>query len=354
MELLGDFPQDHAFVDLLMSDVPGEADLQLLIRDTEDKLKLNASSIEQNLRELQGKIGEAWVGERAPSPTECLQWFSQRNLASLKPISTGHQELLDFLKSVQQLLKTEEAREEAVLQLLLNISSQCGVSFPSSGTLSVQGHTPVPPVCSVRDDLALEVQETWDDIRFLLRRHLLDRLQLSEEPSQTAQSAEGSNLNSRVPPRIHILQQLSFLYPESEVLTKYQALQSRMVLGLLRSTQTCSPGGERGFNRLALGFQDISPAFCTMLSEEIHVLNGVAEPHSILAFLNQAYLSTLTQELSALMEREVEAMQKDNTAPGAKVGKGSNKKSAVEAWLRERLWVSGERRTSYHGMLSKH
>ncbi|KAG9261881.1 hypothetical protein AMEX_G25492 [Astyanax mexicanus] len=329
MELLGDFPQDHAFVDLLMSDVPGEADLQLLIRDTEDKLKLNASSIEQNLRELQGKIGEAWVGERAPSPTECLQWFSQRNLASLKPISTGHQELLDFLKSVQQLLKTEEAREEAVLQLLLNISSQCGVSFPSSGTLSVQGHTPVPPVCSVRDDLALEVQETWDDIRFLLRRHLLDRLQLSEEPSQTAQSAEGSNLNSRVPPRIHILQQLSFLYPESEVLTKYQALQSRMVLGLLRSTQTCSPGGERGFNRLALGFQDISPAFCTMLSEEIHVLNGVAEPHSILAFLNQAYLSTLTQELSALMEREVEAMQKDNTAPGAKVGKGSNKKSAV-------------------------
>ncbi|XP_072520951.1 uncharacterized protein KIAA0825 homolog isoform X2 [Salminus brasiliensis] len=329
MELLGDFPHDHDFVDLLMSDVPGEVDLQLLIRDTEEKLRLNGSSIEQNLRELQGKIGEAWIGERTPSPTECLQWFSQRNLGSLKPISTGHQELLDFLRSVQQLLKTKEACEEATLQLLLNISSQCGVAFPSSSPLSEQGHTPVSPVCSVRDDLALEVQETWDDVRFLLRRYLLGRLQPEEEPSQLGQSTEGSGVSSRVPQRIHILQQLFFLYPETDVLAKYQALQSRTVLGLLRSTQTCSPGGERGFDRLALGFQDVSPAFCSMLSEEIHVLNGIAEPHCILVFLNQAYLSTLTQELSSLMEKEVEATLKDNTAHGGKAGKSTNKKSAV-------------------------
>lgn len=43
MEWLGDFPHDHAFVDLLMPDVPGEVDLQLLIRDTEEKLRLNAN-----------------------------------------------------------------------------------------------------------------------------------------------------------------------------------------------------------------------------------------------------------------------------------------------------------------------
>uniref|UniRef100_A0AAR2L095 KIAA0825 n=1 Tax=Pygocentrus nattereri TaxID=42514 RepID=A0AAR2L095_PYGNA len=330
MEWLGDFPHDHAFVDLLMSDVPGEVDLQHLIRDTEEKLKLNASSIEQNLRELQGKIGEAWIGERVPSPTECLQWFSQRNLSSLKPISTGYQELLDFLKALQHLLKTQEAREEAVLQLLLNISSQCGVAFPCSGPLSEQAHSPVPPVCSVQDDLALEVQETWDDVRLLLRRHLLDKLQPAEEPSQSGQSAEGTIIGSRVAQKILILQQLSFLYPETEVLVKYQVLQSRRVLGLLRSTQTCSPGGERGFDRLALGFQTASPSFCAMLSEEIHILNGIAEPHSILTFLNQAYLSTLAQELSILMAREVEAVLKDNTARGGKTGKSSSKKSAVE------------------------
>lgn len=213
--------------------------------------------------------------------------------------------------------------------MLLNISSQCGVAFPCSGPLSEQAHSPVPPVCTIRDDLTLDVQETWDDIRHLLQRHLLDKLQPTEEPGQSGPSAEGSYFNSRVPQKILILQQLSFLYPETEVLAKYQALQSRAVLSLLRSKQKCSPGGERGFDRLALGFQAASPAFCSMISEEIHVLNGVAEPHSILAFLNQAYLSTVAQELSSLMEREVEAALKDNTTQGGKMGKSSSKKSAV-------------------------
>ncbi|XP_066511134.1 uncharacterized protein KIAA0825-like isoform X2 [Hoplias malabaricus] len=324
MEWLNDFPNDHAFVDLFTPDIPGDVDLQLLIRDTEEKLKLNANSIEQNLRELQSKIGETWVGERVSSPTECLQWFSHRNLSSLKPISTGHQELLDFLKALHHLLKTEEAFDDSILELLINISSQSGVAFPCSGPLSEPGHTFVPPVFSIQDDLALEVQETWDDIRFLLRRHLLDQLQPMEEPDQS-----GPVLHSRVPQRILILQKLFFLYPEAEVLAKYQALQSRMVLGLLRSTQTCSPGGERGFHRLAEGFQAVGPSFCRMLNEEIHILNGIAEPHTILAFLNQAYLSTLTQELSSSMEREMEAAMKDNTVHGRKTGKSANKKSAV-------------------------
>lgn len=57
-------------------------------------------SIEQNLKELQAKVGEASSGERVPSPIECLQWFSQRNLSILKPVATGHQELLEFLRAL--------------------------------------------------------------------------------------------------------------------------------------------------------------------------------------------------------------------------------------------------------------
>lgn len=45
MERQGDSPHDHAFVELpvpSMLSVSGEADLQVLIRETEEKLKLNA------------------------------------------------------------------------------------------------------------------------------------------------------------------------------------------------------------------------------------------------------------------------------------------------------------------------
>ncbi|MCJ8746813.1 hypothetical protein PDJAM_G00146070 [Pangasius djambal] len=318
MERQGDSPHDHAFVELpvpSMLSVLGEADLQVLIRGTEEKLKLNACSIEQNLSELQTKIGEAWAGENVPGPTECLKWFSQSNLSLLKPVSTGHQELLDFLKALQHFLKTEEAYTEAVLQLLLNISSQCGVAFPTSDSLSEQSQTSMAPFCSVHDDIALEVQETWDDIRILLRRHLLDKL-----------SMDGPGVPQRA---VFLVQQLCFLYTETEVLEKYQALRSKMVLGLLRKNQTCCSDGESGFRRLAVVFQAVCPAFCAMLGEDIHILNGIVEPHCILSFVNQAYLWTLAQELGLLMEKEMEVVLKDNSTQGGKGMRSSSKKAAV-------------------------
>lgn len=210
---------------------------------------------------------------------------------------------------------TEEAYTEAALQLLLNISSQCGVAFPTSVSLPEQSQTSMAPFCSVRDDIAFEVQETWDDIRLSLRRHLLDKLitDVSGVPQRAA----------------CLMQQLCFLFTETEVLEKYQALRSKMVLGLVRKKQTCCPDGESGFQRLTVGFQAVCPAFCAMLSEDIHILNGLIEPHCILGFVNQAYLWTLAQELGLLMEKEMEMVLKDNSTQGGKGMKSSSKKTAV-------------------------
>ncbi|KAF7687307.1 uncharacterized protein KIAA0825 homolog [Silurus meridionalis] len=317
MEWQGDSPHDHAFVELpvpSMLSISGEADLQVLIRETEEKLKLNACSIEQNLCELQTKMSEAWAAEKVSSPTECLKWFSQSNLSLLKPVSTGKEELLDFLKGLQHVLKTEEASTEAVLQLLLNISSQCGVAFPTTNSLSELSKTSMAPFCSVQDDTALGVQETWDDIRLLLRRHLLDKL-----------STDCSGVPQRA---AFLVQQLCFLYTETEVLEKYQALRSKTVLGLLRKNQIRCPDGESGFQRLAAGFQAVCPAFCDMLAEDIHVLSGMFEPHCILCFVNQAYLWTLAKELGLLLEKEMEVLR-DSSAPGGKGRRSLSKKAAV-------------------------
>ncbi|KAL0192869.1 hypothetical protein M9458_011165, partial [Cirrhinus mrigala] len=207
------------------------------------------------------------------------------------------------------------AFEEAVLQLLLNILSQCGVAFPTSCPASSEEASSTPNLSMPRDDLALEVQEAWDDVRFSLRSHLLGKLQMMTEPSQT----EGELS------KIFYLQQLLFLYPETKVFSWYQHLQIKAVLSVLRNCQSCIPGGEKGFDRLSLGFQRASPALCSMLREEIHVLNGVAEPYNILAFLNHVYLNTVAQELGVLMDKEIETALKDNTTHSMKGGKLSSK-----------------------------
>lgn len=43
MEWRGDFPDDHAFVELLVPGVSSDLDFEQLLKDTEEKLNLNAS-----------------------------------------------------------------------------------------------------------------------------------------------------------------------------------------------------------------------------------------------------------------------------------------------------------------------
>ncbi|XP_074526836.1 uncharacterized protein KIAA0825 homolog isoform X2 [Halichoeres trimaculatus] len=295
-------------------------------------------SIEQQLKELQAKMGDPRAGERPPSPSECLQWFNLRAHNSLRPVSTGDQEVMGFFRALQHYLRSDEERkEEAVLQLLLNLSSQCGVCFPCtpSSSSSSSSSSPHPQlntssinlVHTVRDDASSEIQEVWDDVRHQLRRHLLGRL----FPHNSEHPAHRQLSTLSIPERVHCLQQLFFLYPESEVLTHYQALRSQSVRGLLLSAPSSSAGGETGFDRLAVGFRSAVSALTQALTEELHVLSQLAEPHTILSFINTAYLSTVAHELASMMDRECETALRDNTTLSSKIKKYSARSRATVA-----------------------
>lgn len=45
-------------------------------------------------------MGDPRTGERPPSPSECLQWFNPRAHNSLRPVTTGDQELMGFFKAL--------------------------------------------------------------------------------------------------------------------------------------------------------------------------------------------------------------------------------------------------------------
>ncbi|XP_023129482.2 uncharacterized protein KIAA0825 homolog isoform X1 [Amphiprion ocellaris] len=336
MEWPGDFPDDHAFVDLLVPGAGSDLDFEQLLKDTEEKLNLNASSIEQQLKELQAKMGDSRTGDRPPSPTECLQWFNIRMQSRFKPASPGHQELMDFFRALQEYLRSEEEmKEEVTLQLLVNLSAQCGVCFPYTLSSSSSSSSSLNPlltasihlVHTVKDDSSLEIQEAWDDVRLRLRRYLMDRLSSrSPEYRGPRQIFTLSMLD-----RTHCLQQLVFLYPECEVLTHYQALRCQFVQSVLHSALSSSPGGETGFDRLAISFSSVVPVLTQALTEELQVLPRLAEPHTVLGFVNAAYLSTVAQELASLMEKECETAQRDNTALSSKIKKYSAKTRATVA-----------------------
>lgn len=93
----------------------------------------------------------------------------------------------------------------------------------------------------------------------------------------------------------------------------------------LLSALSSSPGGETGFDRLVAGFRSAVPALTQALTDELNVLVRVTEAQAVLSFLNAAYLGTIAQELTSLMERECETVLRDNTTLGSKIRKNSAK-----------------------------
>ncbi|KAM3610859.1 uncharacterized protein V6R79_009706 [Siganus canaliculatus] len=329
MEWPADFPEDHAFVELLLPGVSSEMDFDQFLKDTEEKLNLNANSIEQQLKEVQAKMGGSRTGEHPPSPSEVHQWFNVRMHNNVRP---GHQELLDFFRALKHYLNSDdEGREEVTLQLLLTLSSQCGVCFPctpspASSLHSTAAASTIHLVHTVREDAPLEIQEVWNDVRISLRRHLLGRLS-SRSPEHPGL---GHISTLSIPERVHCLRQLFFLYPESEILLHYQRLRGQHAQDLL-SEVTSSTGSETGFDRLADSFRSVVPALTQALTDEIHVLSRLVDPHAILGFVNAAYLSTVVQELTSLMERECETALRDNTSLSSKIKKYSARSRATVA-----------------------
>lgn len=57
-------------------------------------------SIEQCLKDLQSEINEICTDEILQSTTDCLQWLNNCNFSSLRPSSTHHGELMEFLRTL--------------------------------------------------------------------------------------------------------------------------------------------------------------------------------------------------------------------------------------------------------------
>ncbi|XP_017662794.1 PREDICTED: uncharacterized protein KIAA0825 homolog isoform X6 [Lepidothrix coronata] len=315
MEWGGEYSLDSSNLDCLLNVLPGELEFQQILSDVDEKIKNNSSSIEKCLKDLQKEVNEICTDEILQSTTDCIQWLNNCNFSSLRSSSTDHGELTEFLRTLQSLLKNEQNQEEMVLHFLLDLSSQCGVSFPCTPTgtsfeLTSSLHT-------IEDDSAMDVKSLWDDVRLHLRQFLINRLQSQEEANATA-------LQQQMDFKTQCIQQLLFLYPESEVLTKYQNMQNKLVSDLL---QNCilSSCGETNFDKVVHGYQSSIPTLCTMIKEDLYILSGTIDPSSSLKFINETYLDTITEEMTVLLERLCELQFKENALHIVKANKISKK-----------------------------
>uniref|UniRef100_A0A452GGA7 KIAA0825 n=1 Tax=Gopherus agassizii TaxID=38772 RepID=A0A452GGA7_9SAUR len=317
MEWGGEYSLDSSNLDCLLNIFPGDGEFQQILSDIDEKIKKNSASVEQCLKELQSEVNETCTDELLQNTTDCLHWLNNCSFSSLKPSSTPHGDLIEFLKTLQSLLRNEQNQEEMILHFLLELSSQCGVSFPCTPSGTSFELNSRASLHAIEDDSSMNIKSVWDDVRLHLRRFLVNRLQSPHETNT-------ATLKQQMQFKTQCIQHLLFLYPESEVLTKYQNMQNKLVSELLQNC-VLSSCGETNFDKVVHGYQSSIPTLCTMIKEDLCILSGTIDPSSTLMFINETYLDTITEEITILLERLCELQFKENALHIIKTSKISKK-----------------------------
>uniref|UniRef100_A0A5F8GCN8 KIAA0825 n=1 Tax=Monodelphis domestica TaxID=13616 RepID=A0A5F8GCN8_MONDO len=310
-------------VDCLLNSFPGDVEFEQIFSDIDEKIEKNAASLKQCLKDIQSEVNKR-CGSDVPLQTtsDCLEWLNNYSSSSLKPPSCPHGDLIKFLKTLQDLLKNEQNQEEMILDFLLDLSSQCGVSFPRTPSGTSFLFTSRTSLHAVEDHSSMDVKSLWDDIRLHLRRFLLNKLQGHDKVNNSPQTISF---------KTHCIQQLLFLYPESEVLAKYQSLQNKMVIQLLENC-FLSYNREANLDTVMHGYQNSILKLCKMIKQDFYVLSEILAPSSALKFINETYLDSIKEEMTNFLERFCELQFKENTVHVVKTGRSSSKhRGAVHA-----------------------
>lgn len=215
----------------------------------------------------------------------------------------------------QDVLNNEENQEEMILDLLWDLCCQSNISF-----LSLLGGTSfsfLSRTClhSVEDHSSMDVKSIWDDIRLHLRRFLVSRLE-----SHT----EINNSQRRIELKSQCVQQLLLLYPESEVVAKYQSIQKRLLAKFLQNSFP-SYNRDSDLEVIAHGSQNTMLMIYSMIKEDFNILCEILTPSSMAQFIKESYLDTITEEMAKILENFCELQFIKNAVPVAKTVKSSSK-----------------------------
>ncbi|XP_039325981.1 uncharacterized protein KIAA0825 homolog [Saimiri boliviensis] len=314
----------HSSFDLhcLLNSFPGDLEFEQIFSDIDEKIEQNAASIEHCIKEIQSKINKQCPGVQLQTPTDCFEWLTHYSYSTSKSSFIPHGDLTKFLKTLENLLKNEQNQEEMMLDLLWDLSCHSSVSFPSTLSGTSFHFLSRTSLHSVEDNSSMDVKSIWDDIRLHLRRFLVSKLQSHNEISNSQQ---------KILLKKQCLQQLLFLYPESEVIIKYRNIQKKLLANLL---QNCVPSYNRDSNLdiIVNGYQSTMLKLYSVIKEDFNTLCEILAPSSTVKFIKETYLDTVTEEMAKFLENFCELQYRENAVRVVKTSKSSSKhRRAVHA-----------------------
>ncbi|KAM4051943.1 uncharacterized protein KIAA0825 homolog isoform 2-T5 [Anomaloglossus baeobatrachus] len=297
-----------ALLDCVLDMFPGNAECQQILNDIDEKLKENAQSIENCLENSQQEVHRIASADILPNKVDCF--LRPSNTSSWRLYDTPHAEVMIFLKTMQHFLKNCENQEDMILQFLMELQRRCGITFPSTPSGSSFQCTSQTSLHAIEDDSSMDLQALWDDVRLHLRRHLVGKLQTSFDTC---------NSQPRISFKAQCLQRLLFLYPEPDVLVKFQNIQQNFVVELLHDFS------ERKIESVLRAYQKAIPRVYAMIKEDLFVLSRVIDSSSIIKFINETFFEAITEEMKTFFDILYESCTEERGLQPARLNKKKHK-----------------------------
>ncbi|XP_004703538.1 uncharacterized protein KIAA0825 homolog [Echinops telfairi] len=321
-----DWKDEYSFnsfdLSCLLNSFPGDLEFKQIFSDIDEKLEQNATSIEHCIKEIQSEVNKQCLDVRLQTTSDCLEWFNNYSYNSSKSSSTLHGDLIIFLKTMQDMLKIKQNQEEMMLDLLWDLACQSSVSLPSTLSGTSFHFLSRTSLHSVEDLSSTDEKSLWDDIKLHLRRFLVTKLQSHNEINNSQQ---------KIFLKKQCIQRLLFLYPESEVIVKFQNMQSKLLAELLQNFIP-SYSRESNLDTIAHGYQSAMLKLYSMIKEDFNILHEILAPSSTLKFIKETYLDTVTEELAKFLEKFCEMLFEEKAVRAVKTSKSSSKhRGAVHA-----------------------
>ncbi|XP_035583558.1 uncharacterized protein KIAA0825 homolog isoform X3 [Zalophus californianus] len=306
----------------LLNSFPGDLEFKQIFSDIDEKLEQNATSIEYCIKEIQYEVNKQCPDVQLRTTTDCLEWLDNYNYNPSKSTSIPHGDLIKFFKTLQDLLKSELNQEEMILDLLWDLSCQSSISFPSLLSGASFHFLSRTSLHSVEDYSSMDVKSIWDNIRLHLRRFLVNKLQSHNEIS---------NSQHKIWLKNQCIQKLLFLYPESEVIIKYQSIQNKLLAKLLQNYFP-SYSRESNLDIMVHGYQSTMLKLYSMIKEDFNILREILAPTSTVKFIKETYLDTITEEMAKFLENFCELQFQESAVRVIKTSKSSSRhRGAVHA-----------------------
>ncbi|XP_029400030.1 uncharacterized protein KIAA0825 homolog [Mus pahari] len=322
MDALQEYSHNSFDLQCLLNSFPGDLEFKQIFSDIGEQMEQNAASIEHCIEEIQCEVNKLCPDVQLQTRSDCFQWLTSYDYNLSKSPSISHGDLINFLKTMKDVLNNEENHEEMILDLLWDLSCQSSISFLSFLGGTAFCHLSRTSIHSVEDFSSVDVKSVWDDVRLHLRRFLVNRLERYNELNNSQQKTELKN---------QCLKQFLLLYSESEVLVKYQSIQKRL-LGTFLHDSFASCNRESDLERTVCGHQSTMLMLYSMIKEDLNVLCDILAPSSVVQFVKETYLDMVTEEMTKILENFCELQFKENTVPVVKTSKSCNKqRGAVHA-----------------------